>query len=85
MTWLALVLALGLVAVHLFIGRLHVLDVIPRSRWLSLAGGTAALAGVQEARLERSGEISIVKAARAPAVLDVAAEDGVQTVRIRLE
>lgn len=33
------VAALGLVAVHLYAGRLRFIDVIPRSRFLSLAGG----------------------------------------------
>ncbi|WP_306058419.1 ZIP family transporter [Natronococcus wangiae] len=33
--------AIGLAAVHLFAGRLRVLDVIPRSRWLSFAGGVS--------------------------------------------
>ncbi len=31
----------GFVAVHLFVNRLHILDVTPRSRWLSFAGGVA--------------------------------------------
>ncbi|MBW3543851.1 MAG: hypothetical protein KY476_26685, partial [Planctomycetes bacterium] len=30
-----------LAAVHLFAGRLRFLDVIPRSRWLSIAGGVS--------------------------------------------
>ncbi|MFB6164357.1 MAG: hypothetical protein ABEJ31_04285 [Haloarculaceae archaeon] len=38
---LAPVLALGLAAVHLFAGRFVDMDVIPRSRWLSLAGGAS--------------------------------------------
>lgn len=38
---ITLAMALGFCAVHLFIARLHVLDVQPRSRWLSFAGGTA--------------------------------------------
>ncbi|MBM6583594.1 hypothetical protein ILT44_25680 [Microvirga sp. BT689] len=32
---------MGFVLIHLFIGKLHFLDVVPRSRWLSLAGGVA--------------------------------------------
>ncbi|WP_228546169.1 hypothetical protein [Halegenticoccus tardaugens] len=36
-----LALALGLAAVHLFGGRLRFLDVVPRSRWLSFAGGAS--------------------------------------------
>jgi hypothetical protein len=34
-------MALAFCAVHLFIAKLRVLDVQPRSRWLSFAGGTA--------------------------------------------
>ncbi|RXZ65625.1 hypothetical protein [Pelagerythrobacter rhizovicinus] len=36
-----LAMALGFVAVHVFVGRLTFLDVVPRSRWLSFAGGVA--------------------------------------------
>ncbi|NYZ11433.1 hypothetical protein HL658_02640 [Azospirillum sp. RWY-5-1] len=32
----------GFAAVHLFIGRIRWLDTVPRSRWLSVAGGVAA-------------------------------------------
>ncbi|MEE4153623.1 MAG: hypothetical protein V2I27_05645 [Erythrobacter sp.] len=38
---ITLAMALAFCAVHLFIARLRVLDVQPRSRWLSFAGGTA--------------------------------------------
>ena len=38
---LAGLLALGLAAVHLFASKLRFLDVDPRSRWLSMAGGAA--------------------------------------------
>ncbi len=38
---LALVLVAGLAAVHLFSGRMRFLDVSPRSRWLSAAGGVS--------------------------------------------
>ena len=38
---LTLILALGFALIHLFIGKLHFLDVVPRSRWLSFAGGVA--------------------------------------------
>ena len=34
-------LAAGLAAVHLFSGRLRFLSVLPRSRWLSAAGGVS--------------------------------------------
>jgi zinc transporter ZupT len=33
--------ALVLAAVHLFVGRLRLLEVVPRSRWLSIAGGVS--------------------------------------------
>lgn len=39
--WLAGALALGLAAVHLFASRLKFLGMVPRSRWLSMAGGAA--------------------------------------------
>lgn len=32
---------IGLVLVHLFAGKLHILEGIPRSRWLSMAGGVS--------------------------------------------
>jgi hypothetical protein len=38
-TILALVAAIALAAVHVFSGKLRFLAVIPRSRWLSFAGG----------------------------------------------
>ena len=38
---LPFILALGLAAVHLFASKLRFLDVTPRSRWLSMAGGAA--------------------------------------------
>ncbi|MFB6138254.1 MAG: hypothetical protein ABEJ42_07970 [Halobacteriaceae archaeon] len=37
----AIVVAAALAAVHLLGGRLHVLDRLPRSRWLSLSGGVS--------------------------------------------
>ena len=43
------------------------------------------LEDVREARLERSGEISVLQKQRQPKVLKVDVEDGVQTVHIRLE
>lgn len=41
MTYVAAVFAAGFAVIHLFIGRLRFLDVVPRSRWLSAAGGVA--------------------------------------------
>jgi uncharacterized membrane protein YcaP (DUF421 family) len=40
---------------------------------------------VRLAYLERDGSISVIPAEREPAVLDVRVEDGVQTVRVRIE
>lgn len=41
LTFASLLAALGLVAVHLFSGRLRFLDGTPRSIWLSIAGGVS--------------------------------------------
>ena len=41
MTLLFILFALALAAVHLFAGQMKFLDVVPRSGWLSLAGGVA--------------------------------------------
>ena len=41
LTWSALLAAIGLALVHLCAGKLRFLDGIPRSRWLSLAGGVS--------------------------------------------
>jgi hypothetical protein len=38
---ITLACAFGFALIHLFIGKLHILDVVPRSRWLSGAGGVA--------------------------------------------
>ena len=51
---------------------------------LRLNAQTERLEDVRVARLERSGQISVLKDA-APRVVEVAVEPGVQTVRIRLE
>ncbi|GAA6618820.1 hypothetical protein NUACC26_046320 [Scytonema sp. NUACC26] len=40
---------------------------------------------VKIARLERSGQISVMPAAREPHVIDVKVEKGVQTVQIKLD
>jgi hypothetical protein len=39
---------------------------------------------VVEARLERNGEISIIRARHKPEVLEVTVAEGVQTVRVEL-
>jgi uncharacterized membrane protein YcaP (DUF421 family) len=46
--------------------------------------GLTDWSGVKEARLERSGKISIVKAEKPPKVVEVNVADGVQRVRIEL-
>ncbi|MEA2387026.1 MAG: hypothetical protein QOJ22_1200 [Thermoleophilaceae bacterium] len=44
----------------------------------------SSLAEVKEARLERSGQLSVIKAKPEPKVVEVAVRDGVQTVRIEI-
>ncbi|SEQ61312.1 Protein of unknown function [Faunimonas pinastri] len=39
---------------------------------------------IAEARLERNGQLSVIKAAAGPKVVEVAVQEGVQTVRIEL-
>ncbi len=56
-----------------------------RDLWEDLRGkGVSRLEQVAEAWLERSGELSVVKAKREPAVIEVAVAGGMQTVRIEL-
>lgn len=43
------------------------------------------LSQVKVARLERSGQISVIPAAREPQVIEVKVEEGVQTVRVNIE
>lgn len=61
--------------------------------WSQLAsseGDALRQAGVQDiervsaARLERSGDISVIERSDEPRVVDIDVADGVQTVRIRL-
>jgi uncharacterized membrane protein YcaP (DUF421 family) len=53
--------------------------------WEDLRGkGVTDLRHVAEARLERSGQVSVSKAAHAPKVVEVNVAEGVQTVRIEL-
>ncbi len=53
--------------------------------WEDLRGrSVSSLAEVKEARLERSGQLSVVKAKPEPKVVEVAVRDGVQTVRIEI-
>ncbi|WP_339748148.1 hypothetical protein [uncultured Rubinisphaera sp.] len=41
MVLLQAVIVMGFILVHLFAGKMRYLDGIPRSRWLSMAGGTS--------------------------------------------
>ena len=43
------------------------------------------LDNIKEAYLERDGQISFIKDDPEPKVLDIKVEDGIQTVRIKLE
>ena len=53
--------------------------------WEDLRGkSVSSLAEVKEARLERSGQLSVIKAKPEPKVVEVAVRDGVQTVRIEI-
>ncbi len=52
---------------------------------LRQSGSVAGPDAVKTAQLERSGDISVLRAAAEPKVLEVRVEDGVQTVRLRLE
>jgi uncharacterized membrane protein YcaP (DUF421 family) len=56
-----------------------------RDLWEDLRGkGVARLEEVAEARLERSGELSVVRARREPRVVEIGVAGGVQTVRVEL-
>jgi uncharacterized membrane protein YcaP (DUF421 family) len=46
--------------------------------------GKSGTEGVAEARLERSGELSVVTASQSPRVIDVEVRDGVQRVRLEI-
>ena len=53
--------------------------------WEDLRGKSVAdLKDVKEARLERSGQLSVIKAKSAPRILDVQVSEGVQTVRLEI-
>ncbi len=52
---------------------------------LRLKAKTEAVETVEAAYLERSGDVSVLRRSKAPQVLEVKVEAGVQTVRIRLE
>jgi uncharacterized membrane protein YcaP (DUF421 family) len=56
-----------------------------RDLWEDLRGkGVSRLEQVAEARLERSGELSVLRAPQKPRVVEVKVADGVQTVRLEL-
>ena len=46
--------------------------------------GMTSIEGIAEARLERNGDISIIKSKQEPKVITIAVADGVHTVRIEL-
>ena len=46
--------------------------------------GMTDIEGIAEARLERNGDISIVKSKQEPKVITISVADGVHTVRIEL-
>lgn len=46
--------------------------------------GVAKLSKVEEARLERSGRLSVIEAETGPKIVDVQVANGIQTVRIEL-
>jgi uncharacterized membrane protein YcaP (DUF421 family) len=52
---------------------------------IRLKAGETELSRVRLAYMERNGSISVITAEREPAVFDIRVEDGVQTVRVRLE
>jgi uncharacterized membrane protein YcaP (DUF421 family) len=52
---------------------------------IRLRAGETELSRIRLAYMERNGSISVITAEREPAVLDIRVEDGVQTVRVRLE
>jgi uncharacterized membrane protein YcaP (DUF421 family) len=53
--------------------------------WEDLRGKSVSdLAQVAEARLERSGQLSVIKAEREPKVIEVKVAEGVQTLRIEI-
>ena len=61
--------------------RVHMTE---RDLWEDLRGkGVSRLEEVAEARLERSGELSVLRAGREPKVVEIKVADGVQTVRLQ--
>jgi uncharacterized membrane protein YcaP (DUF421 family) len=52
---------------------------------LRLRSGTADPKQIRRAYMERNGDISVVPYEKEPRILDVSVEDGVQSIRIKLE
>ena len=52
---------------------------------LRLSINQTTLSNVKEAFLEKDGQISFIKEKAKPEILDIKVEEGVQTVRIKLE
>jgi uncharacterized membrane protein YcaP (DUF421 family) len=52
---------------------------------IRLEVGETDPSNVRLACLERNGSISVIRAEREPVVFDIRVEDGIQTVRVRLE
>jgi hypothetical protein len=65
LTWLALAC---IVAVHLVSGKLRFLDVIPRSRWLSIAGGVSVAYAFLHLLPELSEHQKVLRQASIPAL-----------------
>jgi uncharacterized membrane protein YcaP (DUF421 family) len=65
--------------------RLRQAHMTERDLWEDLrAKGVSRLEDVAEARLERSGNLSVIKARGEPRIVDIRVADGVQTVRVEL-
>jgi uncharacterized membrane protein YcaP (DUF421 family) len=65
---------------------LHAAHMTDRDLWEELRSKSIAdLNEVAEARLERSGRLSVIKARNEPRVIEIAVVEGVQTVRVELQ
>src|SRR5690349_219304 len=64
---------------------MHKAHMTDRDLWEDLRGKSVSrLDEVAEARLERSGNLSVIKTKGAPKIIDVRVADGVQTVRVEI-
>jgi uncharacterized membrane protein YcaP (DUF421 family) len=60
-------------------------DMTDHDLWEDLRGKRISrLEQVEEARLERGGKLSVIKAHPKPKIVDVRVRDGVQTIRIEI-